>query len=567
MINLWNRRHRVRLTAGKIAAACLSLGLLPSLARAQNLISTGNFDQYIDTANPWAGVDLSGDIHGLNGAQKAVNDSGSIYNATFGPSVAVGDLNGDGKPDLVLADSRGFFWYYPNTGTPQKPAFTQGNVLPIWLGEKRIRYNTEGSDNVVPRIQLVDLHGSGKLDIVAGNYAGKLFYIPNIGTPQQPKFAVTQNIDALTINTHSAGTLWCDYLAPFLYNWTGRGVLDLVMGEGTYSANSIYLLSNQASTLDPLFNETNRQKIIPGMGLEQLTPTVVDWNNDGKPDILTGDRTGGLTLYLNTSTDPAHPTFAAGRPVTIGGQTKFGAFTTVTVADLTGNKLPNLIIGNDQGNLLYATNQGRLGEPSFPSPAVPLKGVNPCPKILQSAQWTEIQPPGVPYELVVCTNPQLEPGLTFPAQLKAKYALKFFRYPIDNPIAPEGYYPPAEDEPNMHIIRSNASVSLLMKTRYRLHIWVKADQDISNVAFQVYNRHVVGNRVETVTAVVPLQASSDWSETTTTFTVEKNFSEGKEVAGDLADLVGSGPFNFVCHIKFVGQGTLYLADLSVEKAP
>jgi len=24
------------------------------------------------------------------------------------------------------------------------------------------------------------------------------------------------------------------------------------------------------------------------MGLEQLTPAVVDWNNDGKPDIICG---------------------------------------------------------------------------------------------------------------------------------------------------------------------------------------------------------------------------------------------------------------------------------------
>jgi hypothetical protein len=551
---------------GKIAAACLFLGLLPSLVRAQNLISTGNFDGYKTAANPWAGVDLFGNIHGLNGAQKAVNDSGTIYNAAFGPSVAVGDLNGDGKPDLVLADSRGFFWYFPNTGTPQKPVFTQGNVLPIWLGERRIRYFTEGYDNVVPRIQLIDLHGSGKLDIVAGNYSGKLFYIPNIGSPQQPKFAITQNIDALTIKTHSGGTLWCNYLAPFLYNWTGRGVLDLVMGEGTYSANSIYLLSNQASTVDPLFNETNRQKIIPGMGLEQLTPTIVDWNNDGKPDILTGDRTGGLTLYLNTSTDQAHPTFAAGQPVNIGGQTKFGAFTTVTVADLTGNKLPNLIIGNDQGNLLYATNQGSLGSPSFPSPAVPLKGINPYPKILQSTQWVQAQPAGVPYELVVCTNPQLEPGLTFPAQLKAKYALKFFRYPIVNPIAPEGYYPPVEDEPNMHLLRSSAPVALLMKTRYRVHIWIKADQNISNLSYQVYNQHLAGNREETVTAVGPLQASADWSESTTTFTVEKNFFEGREAAGDLPDKLGDGPYSFNFFIKFVGQGTLYLADLSIEKA-
>ena len=74
-------------------------------------------------------------------------------------------------------------------------------------------------------------------------------------------------------------------------------------GDGTYSANSILLFTNKGSNGDPMFTETDQVKIIPGMGRELLTPIVIDWNNDGKPDILAGERTGQIEFFPNTSLD------------------------------------------------------------------------------------------------------------------------------------------------------------------------------------------------------------------------------------------------------------------------
>ena len=267
---------------------------------------------------PWAGVDASGNIHCIEGKQLMVSDTGNIGPAPFAPSVGVGDLNGDGKNDLILADSYGFFWYFPNSGTPTAPAFTQGEVAPIWLGEERISWDSEGFNNIVPRIQLVDFDGVKKLDIAAGTYVGKLFRIHNVGSTEKPDFRPTQNRDSLIINTHRRGVLWCNYLSPFFtsaFGTNGAGnPLDLVMGEGTYSANSIYLLHNLNNSAQPEFNEDHLQKIIPGMGLEQLTPSVIDWNNDGKPDVICGDRTGypqPLPKHLHRS---GHADLCHGRP-------------------------------------------------------------------------------------------------------------------------------------------------------------------------------------------------------------------------------------------------------------
>ena len=330
--------------------------------------------------NPWGGV-INGVLTVPSGSQLAVTEAGNVALTAFGPSMAVGDLNGDGLPDLIVADAIGYFWYFPNSGTPTQPKFTAGEIMPIWIGDPVVETedgkllkasaNYDSMTNTVPRIQLVDYSGEKKLSIVAGNYAGKLFYIHNVGNGKRPAFVMPQNLDTITQATYTDGKLWCNYLAPFLYDFTGNGHLDLIMGEGTYASNSIYRLVNKGNNGSPLFSEKFTTKIIVGFGREHLNPQVVDWNNDGKPDIISGERLGFIDLYLNDSPDnvPAHLHFVNPPPplppnhVKFGGQEQLGTLTTVTVGDLTQNKLPNLVISNSQDRLLYALNKGKTGRP------------------------------------------------------------------------------------------------------------------------------------------------------------------------------------------------------------
>lgn len=553
----------------RISISCAALFcLLPALAFAQtygpNVIPAGNFEGVNPTYVPWAGVDASNNIHGLDGAQIAVDDAGGIHSQKFGPSVAVCDLNGDGKPDLVVADSEGFFWFFPNSGTPQKPAFTQGEVIPIWLGEQSVTKSIdgvdnvvriEGVDNVVPRIQLVDFDHNKHFDVLAGTYAGKLFRIHNIGSNTQPNFKPTYNPDTQMINTRKRGVLWCNYLAPCLTNMFGAAdSLNLIMGEGTYSANSIYLLRNTGSSGSPSFDEDHREKIIPGMGLEQLTPLVLDWNNDGKPDILTGDRTGYLTLYLNNSTDPEHPTFAPGTHVKVGGVEKLGSATTVTLGDLTNNGLPNLLIGRDDGTIVYALNTGKLGAPDFSTVATPIKGVIP-PDYRYTAPtlWHKIGAWGAPNELLACVNPQLEPGFTFPDGVQSKYALKFFVWPVKNILFPERYYPQIEDYWREHVLQCAPSVTIKFDTTYRLHCWMKLDGNISDLRYKFYSNRTRKAGATAPDTMVSISASSTWTEVTSTIRI-KNLNPASVPSWDYG-------FEF----RFVGQGMLYIDDLQIQE--
>jgi hypothetical protein len=559
--SLGKRLHFSVVASRRVCLAIVALGfLLPSLARAQNygpnILTAGNFESVKNSYVPWAGVDDQGNIHGIDGKQLAVGDDGRVHPSAFGPSIAVGDLNGDGKLDLVLADSYGFFWFFPNSGTIRRPVFTQGEVIPIWLGEERTKENVEGVDNVVPRIQLVDFDNDKRLDIVAGTFSGKLFRIRNTGSPEQPVFKPTYDHDSMLINTHKRGVLWCNYLAPFLTNLFGSPTgLDLIMGEGTYSANSIYFLRNANSGGNPAFDETHLQKIIPGMGTDQLTPVVVDWNNDGKPDILCGDRTGHLTLYLNNSPDPDHLSFAPGVHIKIAGVDTFGASLTVAIGDLSGNHLPNLLIGKDDGTVLYAENSGTLGAPSFLLPAKPLTGTQPPGyKCVLPTTWSKSGAWGAPYELLSCVNPQLEPGFTFPEGEKSKYALKFSVWPIKNTYFPEHFYPPVEDYFKEHVIGCSQRVTLTLNKRYRLHFWIKANRNVSDLRYRFNVGFVDKEGFQAKEIINPVPTGTSWTEVSSQIEV-RNSEDPKTTT-----------WTYGFEFRFTGQATLYIDDLQIQPA-
>jgi hypothetical protein len=504
---------------------------------------------------PWAGVDANNNIHGLDGQQLGVNDNGTVVPSHYGPSAALGDLRGTGLQDLVLADSAGFFWYFPNSGTPEKPVFTQGEVIPIWLGEERDQDHIEGMDNTVPRIQLLDFDNSKKLDILAGVFSGKLFHIPNEGSTSMPLFRPTYDREQRLVKTHKGGTLWDNYMAPVLTPlFSTNNMLDLIVGEGTYSANSIYLLRNTDSNARPAFDEDHMQKIIPGMGLEQLTPAVVDWNNDGKPDIITGDRTGYVTLFLNTSTDPQNPTFDTGTHIRIGGLERLGNATTVSIGDLTNNHLPNLLIGRDDGTVLYALNTGKLGAPDFSTPATPLKGVLPPNyHYISATTWRKYQAFGAPDEMVSMVNAQNEPGFKMPDGVTNPYAMKFSVWPVKNTYFPERYYPQVEDEWREHEVLNITKFVLKFNTDYKVHFWIKGENNISSMRYRIDT--VPGGEYPPDTNKVenPVGVGGEWSEVNDTIRFDNNSEPGLK------------EWTYFFNFRFTGQTTFYVSDVEIRE--
>ncbi|MGR6975072.1 FG-GAP repeat domain-containing protein [Streptomyces cynarae] len=62
------------------------------------------------------------------GARIKIGTSWGIYNAVIG----IGDLTGDGKPDLLGRDSQGGLWLYPGTGSATKPLGARTKIGTNW---------------------------------------------------------------------------------------------------------------------------------------------------------------------------------------------------------------------------------------------------------------------------------------------------------------------------------------------------------------------------------------------------------------------------------------------------
>ena len=139
---------------------------------------------------------------------------------------------------------------------------------------------------------MADWRHTGLLDFLIGDYFGDVFFIPNSGTIKQPIYHPTggvepqipghdvdfppgedgrsaTSVEKSRIPTNDQGRYWANLLSPVAYNWTGRGKLDLLCGEGSYSANAIHLLANVGSSA-PKFSSSQHTIVAYGDGREQL---------------------------------------------------------------------------------------------------------------------------------------------------------------------------------------------------------------------------------------------------------------------------------------------------------
>jgi hypothetical protein len=361
------------------SSALLALLALAAPAFGQNLVKNGDFTKFTSTDNVWDGVDSSNFLRGFQRGTYAVTDSGKIGDQPMPISVNYVDVNGDGLPDIVTADPTGVIRAYINSGTKTEPKWTHAEIIPIFPPQiaRDSAYDRSlwTSPHGVPKLAMFDWDRRGAPDLIIGNYTGDILMIPNTGSNSSPVFAQPTNYEKIRIPTSAKGKPWGNLFAPCAYDWNKDGKTDLLIGEGTYSANAVYVLLNKGSGSAPKFSEEDRSYLVYGDGREQLVPTVVDYNGDGLPDVLVGDRKGQVGVYLNKGDWKPGVELPLASFISFGATNTLGGPVAPYACDYNGDGLFDLLIGKANGRIAVAINKGTKSEPKFDAP-VEVTGVD-----------------------------------------------------------------------------------------------------------------------------------------------------------------------------------------------
>lgn len=270
------------------------------------------------------------------------------------------DWNDDNKKDLIIGDANGNIWAYLNSGTNESPMFNGGSKV---LGTGSVALSV-GND-AIPRVEQWD--GVGNKDLVVGNSKGEVYvFLSGTKTPTgTPTFTTGKKVQAdnkdIDVGLNAA---------PFLTYWDNDDRIDLLVGEKDGSLNLFRNISNK-----PLVFFSISTKIAGALtdldAGSRVIPFVIDFNNDGKKDLVVGNSSGDVSLYLNSGTNQA-PVFTNGYAfqVDAGIQTGIidlsgGNYASSYVYDWDGNNSKDLIVGEEWGYIYLFINLGTDEAPIF----------------------------------------------------------------------------------------------------------------------------------------------------------------------------------------------------------
>ncbi len=148
-----------------------------------------------------------------------------------------GDLNGDGKKDLLFGEANGLLKYYINTTVGSTPSFTENTTQFA---------SFQGRNYSAP--YLVDFNRDGKLDLFLGNYDGTVSYYINNGSKINPSFIKSvDSVGKICIRAvDEARNFYGEgFSAPVVADLDTDGKFDLLLG-GKYG---LYLYKNIESKL------------------------------------------------------------------------------------------------------------------------------------------------------------------------------------------------------------------------------------------------------------------------------------------------------------------------------
>ncbi|MEI8290917.1 MAG: FG-GAP-like repeat-containing protein [Verrucomicrobiota bacterium] len=321
-LTIWNNNG----SGEFLTSATVSLGLPPNSIATADVNGDGKLDIICAVNSPNApSIDrvsdplmvLTNDGSGGFVVSSLLPTGNSLY--WYGApdvKVAVADVNGDGKPDLIAANAN-------------------DNSLTVFTNNGSSGFAAAGTNylaNAPWTIATADINGDGKVDLIAGEegiYGGAVTVLTNAGGG---RFVVSTSIPM----GNAAG--W-ELTFVTAADVNGDGKPDVVAAN-LYSDTLTVLLNNGSGGFDKL------TPLVVGGMWDNLVPdsvAVADMNHDGMMDLVCTKQAGGIVIFSGNG----HGGYATTGSLPTGSQPG-----SVMVANLNGDAKLSVICANSGDNTL-----------------------------------------------------------------------------------------------------------------------------------------------------------------------------------------------------------------------